>query len=185
MNPAKRRKYGGNLIALVELDSSYAIPGTITENTNAIKLQCQQESDDPLETTEEILRTEDGLIADVDQEHAARTTAVLLENDAAKANFLAYTTRGKVYLEIKYLGICNGSHEELFSIVRLKPARSRKTPKGTMPYESTHIPPQAAVTFSAENITSIETGLSIAVRAAGPVTIPAGQEDLTVTTAVS
>jgi hypothetical protein len=185
MDTAKRRKYGGNLIVLVELDSNNTIPGTITSGTNAIALSCQEESDSPLETSEEILRTEDGLVADVDQEHNAKTTATLLENDAAKANFLAYTVRGKKFLEIKYNGIAAGNHEEMFSIVRFKPGRSIKTPKGKMPYESTHIPPNAAVTFSAANITAIETALSISIRAAGPVTIPAGQEDFTATTTVS
>ncbi len=186
MDTNKRRKYGGNLIVLVELDSSNAIPATITPNTNAIALTCQEESDAPLETSEEILRTEDGLVGDVDQEHSAKTTATLLENDAVKTNFLAYTTRGKKYLEIKYEGICAALHEEMFSIVRFKPGRSRKMPKGKMPYESQHIPPTSAVTFSAANKSAIATALSITIRSvAAPTTIPAGNEDVIATTAVS
>lgn len=169
---------------MVELDSDNTIPETITAGTNAIALTCQEESDSPLETSEEILRTEDGLVADVDQEHNAKTTATLLENDAATGNFLAYTVRGKKYLEIKYNGIAAGNHEEMFSIVRFKPGRSIKTPKGKMPYESTHIPPTANVTFGSEDLSDIESALSVTIRASS-ATIFAGREDHTATTAVA
>jgi precorrin-6B methylase 2 len=103
MDTAKRRKYGGNLIVLVELDSNNTIPGTITSGTNAIALSCQEESDSPLETSEEILRTEDGLVADVDQEHNAKQQQHCLKMMQLKQIFWLTLSEGKNSLKLNIM----------------------------------------------------------------------------------
>lgn len=184
MDTNKRRKKGGNLIVLVELDSANAIPASLTAGTNCIAFTDVEESDSPGDTNEEVLRTEDAVIADTDQEYSAKTTATLLENNEDKLNFLFYLTRGKKYLQMRYRGVNNSYHEEMFSIVRVKAMRSDKAPKGKVPYESTHLAPYTAAAFDSDDMTAIETALSIAIRCTA-ATIPAGQEDKTVKTAVA
>lgn len=184
MDINKRRKKGGNMIALVELDSSNAIPASLTAGTNCIVFKDVEESNSPGDSNEEILRTEDTVIADVDQEFSAKTVATLLENNEDKLNFIFYLTRGKKYLLIRYRGTNAANHEELFAIVRVKATRDDKAPKGKLPFEATHIAPDAAAAFDSDDMTAIETALSITIRCTA-ATIPAGQEDKTVKTAVS
>ena len=184
MDTNKRRKKGGNQIFLVELDSANALPASLTAGTNCIAFTDIEDSVSPGETSEEILRTEDAVIADVDQEYSAKTTANLLENNEDKLNFLFYLTRGKKYLLMRYRGINASYHEELFAIVRVKPMRDDKAPKGKVPFEATHIAPYTAAAFDSDDMTAIETALGVVIRCTA-ATIPAGQEDKTVKTAVS
>lgn len=181
------RDKGGNLLVIVELDSNNAIPGTITNGTNALNCGLISESKLDIEANVEKFKAEDGKTYGQDEEYEGKTSGVLMETSKLIADYLAFGVRNKTHLEIKYEGIKDGRHQEVFKIVDVTPQMHFKTPGGTksMKYESLAIPQPAAVTFSANNLSAIETAFGISIRASGPITLPADQEHVIVETNVS
>ncbi len=180
------RDKGGNLLVIVELDSSNAIPGTITNGANALNCGLIFESQLDIEANVEKFKAEDGKTFGQDEEYEGKTSGVLMETSKLIADYLAFGTRSKIHLEIKYEGIKDGKHQEVFKIVDVTPQMHFKTPGGTkaMRYDSTAIPQPAPVVFSAANLSAIEAALGIAIRTPGPVTLPADQEHVIVETAM-
>lgn len=180
------RDKGGNLLVIVELDSSNNIPETITSGVNALNCGLIFESQLDIDANVEKFKAEDGKTYGQDEEYEGKTSGVLMETSKLIADYIAFGTRNKIHLEIKYEGIKDGKHQEVFKIVDVTPQMHFKTPGGTkaMKYESTAIPQAAPAVFSAANLTAIETALGISIRTPGPVTLPAEQEHVIVETAV-
>ena len=107
-----------------------------------------------------------------------------METSKLITDYLAFGTRGKLHLEIKYEGIKGGKHQEVFKIADVTPQMHFKTPGGTkaMKYVSTSIIQLQPVTFSAANIAAIEAAFGINIKTTGPVTIPVEQEHVIVET---
>ncbi len=178
------RDKGGNLLVIVELDDNLAIPGTITNGANALNCGLIFESQVDIEAKTEKFKAEDGKTYGQDEEYEGKTTGVLMETSKLITDYLAFSTRGKLHLEIKYEGIKGGKHQEVFKIADVTPQMHFKTPGGTkaMKYESVSIVQQQPVTFSAGNISAIESALGINIKTTGPVTIPVEQEHVIVET---
>jgi hypothetical protein len=180
------RDKGGNQLVIVELDSSNAVPGTITNGVNALNCGLIFESQLDIDANVEKFKAEDGKTYGQDEEYEGKTSGVLMETSKLIADYLAFGTRNKIHLELKYEGIKDGKHQEVFKIVDVTPQMHFKTPGGTkaMRYDSTAIPQAAPVVFSAANLTAIETALGVNIRTPGPVTLPAEQEHVIVETAL-
>ena len=180
------RDKGGNLLIIVELDSSNAIPPTITNGVNSLNCGLLAESQLDIDANLEKFKAEDGKTYGQDEEYEGKTSGVLMETSKLIADYLAFGTRNKIHLEIKYEGIKDGKHQEVFKIVDVTPQMHFKTPGGTkaMKYESTAIPQSQPVIFSSGNLTAIESALGVSIKASGPVTIPADQEHVIVETAL-
>ena len=183
MSKALRDK-GGNLLVIIELDSSLAIPVSISNGVNALNCGLIFESQVDIETKTEKFKAEDGKTYGQDEEYEGKTSGVLMETSKLITDYIAFGTRGKLHLEIKYEGIKGGKHQEVFKIADITPQMHFKTPGGTkaMKYESVSIVQPLPVTFSSSNITAIESALGINIKTTGPVTIPAEQEHVIVET---
>ncbi len=177
---------GGNKIALIELDSAFALPGTITPGTNAIDLGHLAESKMPTNPKEQEFESEDGVVRAREQSRVIKTEATMMERHKQLVDFIAYTVSGKTYLQYRYAGIVNGKYQEYFAIVQPKDQVNIQTPGAAKSnkYEATHIAPDSAVVFSSEDITAIENALGITIRAAGPFTISANREFILIETNV-
>ncbi len=183
MSRALRDK-GGNQLVIIELDDNMAVPVSITNGVNALNCGLISESQVDIDAKTEKFKAEDGKTYGQDEEFEGRTSGVLMETSKLIADYLAFGTRGKLHLEIKYEGIKGGKHQEVFKIADVTPQMHFKTPGGTkaMKYESVSIVQPQAVVISAGSITAIEAALGVNIRAAGPVTIPAEQEHIIVET---
>lgn len=183
MSKALRDK-GGNLLVIIELDSNLAIPVSISNGVNALNCGLIFESQVDIETKTEKFKAEDGKTYGQDEEYEGKTSGVLMETSKLITDYIAFGTRGKLHLEIKYEGIKGGKHQEVFKIADITPQMHFKTPGGTkaMKYESVSIVQPLPVTFSSANITAIESALGINIKTTGPVTIPAEQEHVIVET---
>ncbi len=184
--PQALRDKGGNQLLIIELDGNLAIPGSIANGVNALNCGLIFESQVDIDANTEKFKAEDGRTYGQDEEYEGKTSGVLMETSKLITDYLAFGTRGKLHLEIKYEGIKGGKHQEVFKITDVTPQMHFKTPGGTkaMKYESVSIVQSQPVTFSAANITAIESALGINIRTSGPVTIPAEQEHLIVETDV-
>ena len=180
------RDKGGNQLVIVELDDELGLPGSITNGVNALNCGLIFESGVDIETKTEKFKAEDGRTYGQDEEYEGKTTGVLMESSKLLADYLAFGTRGKLHLEIKYQGIKGGKHQEVFKIADVTPQMSFKTPGGTkaMKYESVSIVQSQPVVISGANISAIEAALGVNIRAAGPVTIPAEREHVIMETEV-
>ncbi len=178
------RDKGGNLLLLIELDSSNALPGSIENGVNALNCGLLAESQLDIEANVEKFKAEDGRTYGQDEEYEGRTSGVLMETSKTIADYLAFGVRNKIHLEIKYEGLKGGKHQEVFKIVDVTPQMHFKTPGGTkaMKYSSTAIPPEQSVTFPESDIAAIESALNVNIRTAGPITINAGEEHVIVET---
>lgn len=177
---------GGNKIVIVELDSAFTLPGSITPGVNAIDLGHLAETKMPTNPKEQEFESEDGVVRAREQSRVIKTEATMMERHKQLVDFIAYTVSGKTYLQFRYAGIVNGKYQEYFSIVQPKDQINIQTPGAAKSnkYEATHIAPDSAVTFTAENLSSIESALGITIRAAGPFTIPANREFILIETDV-
>lgn len=183
--PDEIQSKGGNLIALVELDTDFAIPTVLTAGTNCINLGHIQESTDGVTSKKTDKMNERGQIVSTEFDYTGSTTGTLMQRSATIRNFLANKVRDKIYLEIKNLGIVGKNTHERFSIVKVSANDSVKTPDGTIKYESSYIVPQSDTTFDTEDFTAIETALGITI-AATSATIKANEESSgVVATAIS
>lgn len=180
------RDKGGNQLAIVEIDSGGLIPGSIVNGVNALNCGLISESQLDIDANVEKFKAEDGKTYGQDAEFEGKTSVVLMETSKLIADYLAFGTRDKTHLEIKYEGIKDGKHQEVFKIVNVTPQMHFKTPGGTkaMKYESTAIPQQSPVTVSGSDLAAIESALGVNIRTAGPITIPAGQEHVIIETAL-
>ncbi len=177
---------GGNKIVIVELDSAFALPGTITPGINAIDLGHVSESKMPTNPKEQEFESEDGVVRAREQSRVIKTEATLMERHKQLVDFIAYTVSGKTYLQYRCAGIVNGKYQEYFSIVQPKDQVNIQTPGAAKSnkYEAVHIAPDSAVTFTSENLTAIENALGITIKAAGPFTIGANSEFVLIQTNV-
>jgi len=178
---------GGNKIVIVELDSAFALPGTITPGTNSIDLGHLAESNMPTNPKEKEFESEDGVVRAREQSRVIKTEATMMERHKQLVDFIAYTVSGKTYLQYRYAGIVNGKYQEYFAIVQPKDQINIQTPGAAKSnkYEAVHIAPDSAVTFSSENLTAIESALGITIRASGPFTIPEDREFILLETPVT
>jgi hypothetical protein len=179
---------GGNKIAVVELDSDYAVVSNLVEGTNCLDLGHIVSSEVELRANKEEYKSEDGLIRQTSYEYISETSGILMEVNKLAVDFLCFTVRDKVYLEYKYMGIRGGKYQEIFKVVRVTPQMKVTTPGGakSMPYDSTAIVPVNAVTISSGSITAIKAALThTGIKTAGPVTIAVNQEFVMVETAVN
>ena len=178
---------GGNKIVIVELDSAFALPPTITPGINAIDLGHLAESGMPTNPKEKEFESEDGVVRAREQSRVIKTEAVMMERHKTLVDFIAYTVSGKTYLQYRYAGIVNGKYQEYFAIVQPKDQINIQTPGAAKSnkYEAVHIAPDSAVTFSSENLNAIENALGITIRASGPFTIPANCEFILLETQVA
>jgi hypothetical protein len=185
MSKALRDK-GGNLLVIVELDGNLAIPVSVTNGVNSLNCGLIFESQVDIEARTEKFKAEDGKTYGQDEEYEGKTSGVLMETSKLITDYLAFGTRGKLHLEIKYEGIKGGKHQEIFKVADVTPQMHFKTPGGTkaLKYESTSIIQSQPVTFSAANISAIEAALGVNIKTVGPVTIPAEQEHVIVETDV-
>ncbi|HMQ79163.1 MAG TPA: hypothetical protein PKE39_09780 [Ignavibacteria bacterium] len=183
MSRALRDK-GGNQLVIIELDENLAVPGSITNGTNALNCGLIFESQVDIDAKTEKFKAEDGKTYGQDEEFEGRTAGVLMETSKLIADYLAFGTRGKLHLEIKYEGIKDGKHQEVLKIANVTPQMHFKTPGGTkaMKYESVSVVQPQPVVISPANITAIESALGVNIRTTGPVTIPAEQEHVIVET---
>jgi len=177
---------GGNKITLIELDSAFALPGTITPGTNAIDLGHLAESKMPTNPKEQEFESEDGIVRAREQSRVIKTEATMMERHKQLVDFIAYSVAGKTYLQYRYAGIVNGKYQEYFAIVQPKDQVNIQTPGAAKSnkYEATHIAPDSAVVFSSQDLTAIENALGITIRAAGPFTISANREFVLIETNV-
>jgi hypothetical protein len=168
---------GGNLHIIVFLDSSLAIPAVLTEWTNCAKFIHMSESDlaPAVKTTD--FEDEDGVISGSSTTRSFKAAATLRESHKALVDFL-HLMKQTTVLHIRYNGVIGGKYSEYFTIESATGEPGRKTPGGASSnkYGGTLVAPDAAVTFSAINLTAIETALSVTIKAAGPTTISAGKE---------
>lgn len=178
------RDKGGNMLLIVELDSSNALPGSIENGVNSLNCGLLAESQLDIEANVEKFKAEDGKTYGQDEEFEGRTSGILMETSKLIADYLSFGVRNKTHLEIKYEGLKGGKHQEVFKIVDVTPQMHFKTPGGTkaMKYSSTAIPPAQEVTFSESDLAAIESALSVNIRTSGPITINASEEHLIVET---
>lgn len=185
MSKALRDK-GGNLLVIVELNDNLAIPVSIIKGVNSLNCGLIFESQVDIETKTEKFKAEDGRTYGQDEEYEGKTSGILMETSKLITDYLAFGTRGKLHLEIKYEGIKGGKHQEVFKLADVTPQMHFKTPGGTkaMKYESTSIIQSQPVTFSAANIAAIKSALGVNIKTAGPITIPVEQEHVIVETEI-
>ena len=178
---------GGNKISLAELDDNYQLSGHMTQGVNCIDLGHMASSQLEIKTTRTKFKNEAGEPVASENEFEGITTAVLMETDKEKADFLAFKTRNRKYLEYKYLGIKGGKHQESFKVAEVTPQMKISSPGGTksLQYESSSFILPVDFVISAQSIIDLETALGINIRTNGPVTIPARTEHALVETPVT
>lgn len=177
---------GGNKISLAELDENYLLPGHWTAGVNCIDLGHIASSQLEMKTARTKFKNEAGEPVSTEHEFEGITTAVLMETDKEKADFLAFRTRNRKYLEYKYLGIKGGKHQESFKIAEVTPQMKMASPGGTksLQYESSSCILPSDFVISTQGIIDFETALGINIRTAGPVTIAARTEHVIIETPV-
>lgn len=185
MSRALRDK-GGNMLLLIELDENLAVPPSIVNGVNALNCGLLFESQVDIDAKTEKYKAEDGRTYGQDEEYEGRTSGILMETSKLITDYLAFGTRGKLHLEIKYEGAKGGFHQEIFKIADVTPQMHFKTPGGTkaMKYESVSAVQSQPVVISAANISAIEEALGVNIKTTGPVTIPAEQEHVIVETEI-
>lgn len=182
-----RNKKG--ILVLAELNDSFALRTmTIITSTTmvtgvgdsvgvtggtCINLGQINESTVAMETSKTEFKNEAGQAVKTDFEYALTTKGTLMERDKAKIDLLSNYVKGRYYLEIKYLGIVDGKHQELFKIVEITPQHAITLPGGatSMKYESTGVFPDVAVTFTKTSLALIATALSATIYGALATTI--------------
>ena len=73
------RDKGGNLLIIVELDSSNAIPPTITNGVNSLNCGLLAESQLDIDANVEKFKAEDGKTYGQHEEYEGKTSGVLME----------------------------------------------------------------------------------------------------------
>lgn len=169
---------GGNQIALVELSTSFAIPGTLTADTNCIDLGHLKESGTAINTTVTKLKNEAMEVVRTEKDYEGITRGVLMQTSKRVLDFMAFTVRDKTYLQYKKPGINKGQTQEIFAIGEATPQMNLQNPGAAenCPYEFTHLVSDTAYTFTTTNLAAIEAALGISIACTTNVTIPAGQE---------
>lgn len=177
MSRALRDK-GGNRLLIIELEDNLALPGSIVNGVNALNCGLIFESQVDIDTKTEKFKAEDGRTYGQDEEYEGKTSGILMETSKLIADYLAFGTRGKLHLEIKYEGIKGGKRQEIFKIADVTPQMHFKTPGGTkaMKYESISAVQLQPVIITPADITAIEAALGVNIYTEGPVTIPAEHE---------
>ncbi len=177
---------GGNQLVIIELDENMQIPPSIVNGVNALNCGLIFESQVDIDTKSEKFKAEDGRTYGQDEEYEGKTSGILMETSKLIADYLAFGTRGKLHLEIKYEGIKGGKHQEIFKIADVTPQMHFKTPGGTkaMKYESVSAIQAEPVVISPANISAIEAALGVNIRTTGPVTLPAEQEHAIIETGI-
>ena len=171
---------------IIELDENMQIPPSIVNGVNALNCGLIFESQVDIDTKSEKFKAEDGRTYGQDEEYEGKTSGILMETSKLIADYLAFGTRGKLHLEIKYEGIKGGKHQEIFKIADVTPQMHFKTPGGTkaMKYESVSAIQAEPVVISPANISAIEAALGVNIRTIGPVTVPAEQEHAIIETGI-
>lgn len=178
--------FGGNLILLIELDSDYEIPTSLTDGTNCFNLGYIKESTKSLDPSITEHKHEGGKLAVAELELSGGTKGILMQSDDALLDFLAYGVAGKKYLEIKYNGIADGKHREFWAIGEVMQKMNLKTPgaASSLEYEFKATPAPVAVTFDIAAVAAIAAEFPDLLFNEAAVTIPANQEHKLVATSV-
>ena len=154
---------GGNRIFHIKLDSSYAMPTTLTIGTNCLEVGHVSNSNVKQTSSKESVKNEDGetVVSSFDYERA--TTAVLMQTDQQLIDWLGDDVKNSDVLEIKYCGIVEGKDMWNFRIGQVTPQFDIASPGGAtaMPYEHTGYDLSSAVTISAASLASIATAFSL------------------------
>lgn len=175
---------GGNRIALVLLSSSYAIPGTLTADSNCIDIGHLKESKTAIISSVDKKKNEAKEVVATEMEYEGSTTAITMQTSKRIIDFLAFTVRDGLFLLYRKAGINNGKTQEYFAIGRTNGQMNHQNPGASenMNFEYTHLVSETARTFTSANINSIETALGFTIATTLDVTIPAGQEFVLVET---
>ena len=176
---------GGNRIVLVALSTAYAIPGTLTPDTNCIDVGHLKESKTAVTNSVTKLKNEAQEVVRAESEYEGMTTGIVMQTSKRVIDFLNFTTRGNTYLQYRKAGINNGKTQEYFAIGQHSSQMSHQNPNAgeNMPYEFIHLVNDTAYTFTTTNLVAIETALTISIASTVDVTIPAGQEFVLIETA--
>lgn len=177
------------VLILQEVSDAYAIktPSAWSGTTGTcIDLGEVAESDPNQKVSKTMIENEAGVNVYKEQKFEGGTTAVLMERDKTKIDFLADYVKGKYYLEYKYCGIVDGKHQEHFQIVQVDAQYSLKLPGGakSMNYASDRLWPNTAIAITGTSLAAIETALSITIYCTG-VSITASKGYCLKETAVS
>lgn len=179
---------GGNSLQIALLTSANAVLTSYTLGTNCLALDPIKNSTAKIDPSIEKFKAEDGKTYGSDETYEGNTEGIIMKTPKLIVDYLAFTVRDAAnHLEIKYQGIKYGKHQEIFKLADVIPQMNLTSPgqSSSMKYESTSVVPATATTFTAGDLTLIETATGKAIYAPGPVVIPAGQEYVMVETAVS
>lgn len=167
----QRKNQQGNLIALGEVNADTFALKTLTDQTNAIHLGHLSTSNAAQTPSKTDIPNEKGLNVVSTFDITKNTTGTLMQTDKAQIDFLAVKVKDKTMLEYKYLGVNNGKHQELFKVVNVTPQYAIDTanPGTSMPYESTAVYPDAAVTYNSTHLAAFETATGAVIYTTGAV----------------
>jgi hypothetical protein len=165
----------GNVLVLAEVTDAWALK-TLTLGTNSIHAGHLASSTVGQQTTSEEFINEDGKPVKAEYTHSLTTTGVLMQSDKTTIDFFAEATKGKYFLQYKYMGIVDGKKQEIFTLGQVTPQFAAARPGGTtsMPYEFKGIYPTATVAFTSTNLVAIEAAVSAVIYCTG-VSITASQ----------
>jgi len=165
------------ILCLFETSDAFVIKTPASDSTaltTAVNLGQINESSVDQVTSKTEFKNEAGVAVFTDFEYALTTTGTLMERDKVKIDWLSNYTKGKYYVEYKYLGLVDGKNQEMFKLVQVTPQHSIKLPGGatSMKYESTAIFPDTTVTITGTILTAIETALGITIYCTGAAITP-------------
>jgi hypothetical protein len=167
---------GGNLMALAVLNTNYTLP-TLTANTNCFKFGNIASSSITTDINTEQFKSEDGIVRGESNDRSVKGEAILMERDRQTLINFYYNIDEQRMLEYKYAGVVGGKHQEFFRIVKGKGQINLNFPgaANSNKYEAVSLAPETSVTFTAGDLSAIETALSISIQATA-VTISANTE---------
>lgn len=178
---------GGNKIALFEFDTTTntMVTASLVSGTNYMDLGHISSSSIGITPSTETFKSEDKVVRATDTEYAGKTTGVLMQTSKEIADFVAFTSRGKKYIQYKYNGYKNAKRQDSFAVVEVENGFMFTTPGGasSFNYTANHTANDQAVTISTTQLASMQTAIGTPFPyATATVTIPANQELIIVET---
>jgi len=174
---------GGNLMWATKLDNTFTLVTPVDGTTGIDFGELESESNDIIASSTDSVNTQ-GQVTYTAVTFKGNVDATLQERDKKKQDFLAYTMRTGIWLVCHNAGLVNGKMQETFMIVKPLPGKSVKAQGAdkSLQFKGVKQKNQAAITISGANLTAIAAAYGITISAPGPVTIPAGQEDVLIET---
>lgn len=172
---------GGNVLCLAELiQTSLAIlTGSYTNGTNCLNAGQINKSDIELNTAKTDFENEAKQIVMSDFVYKGLLTGTLMETHKLIHDYVSWTCKDLGYrLAYKYCGVKKGKKQEMFMVGLVTPQAKISAPGGatSMPFQMTAMVQQAAITFTAGDITTLTAAWGITAYTTGSVSIPANQE---------